>query len=182
MNKIAYFGTEKDIKKAAAVLNRHRKLARMKEGEARLKIQSLIDKYNLKAAILINGNAVWSRKRILTNLHRIMKHGTLYQQDHEQPILSHYLYEFLTQTCGSISHFDIHGWVHHYPTIGHLRKFFKINEFGKRVLEWIPEERTDAKAIVQEIETLLFPFQSYVEAQSTTQNKRAEDETTPKNP
>jgi len=166
MNKIAYFGAEKDIKKAAAVLNRHRKLKRMKEGEARLKIQSLIDENNLKATILINGNAMWSKKRILTNLRRIMKQGTLYQQDHEQPILSHYFYEFLTQVCGSIAHFDIQGWIYVYPTLEHLRKFFKCNELGKRVLEWIPEERTDAKAIVEEIENLLFPFQSYMKAQN----------------
>jgi len=167
MNKIAYFGAERDIKKAAAVLNRHRKLKRMKEGEARLKIQGLMDEHNLKAAILINGNAVWSKKRILTNLQRVMKHGTLYRQDHEEPILSHYFYEFLTQVCGSIAHHDVEGWIHVYPTTEHLRKFFKRNEFGKRVLEWIPEERTDAKAIVEEIESLLFPFQSYLKAQST---------------
>jgi len=166
MNRLSYFGTERDVRKAAAVLKSHRKLNRMKEGEARLKIQSLIDEHNLKATILINGNAVWSKKRILANLRRIMKHGTLYQQDHEQPILSHYFYEFLTQACGSIAHFDIQGWIHVYPTVEHLRKFFKRNEFGKRVLEWIPEERTDAKAIVEQIESLLFPFQSYMKAQT----------------
>jgi len=166
MNKIAYFGTEKDIKRAVAVLKRHRKLERMKEGEARLKIQGLIDEHNLKATILVNGNAVWSRKRILANLRRIMKHGTLFQQDHEQPILSHYFYEFLTLVCGSIAHYDIDGWIHHYPTVNHLKNFFKRNEFGKRVLEWIPEWRTDAKVIVEEIENLLFPFQSYMKAQT----------------
>ena len=163
MVKITYFGSEKDIAKAVAVIKRYRSLPRMTEPKARLKIQKLIDKHNLKASILVNGNTVWSKKRILTNLRRIMKHGILYNLDQEKPpILSHYFYQFLHLTCGSIAHYDIHGWIHKYPRVEHLKKFFKKNELGKRVLDWIPEWKTDARAIVQEIEKVLFPFETYM--------------------
>jgi len=163
--KITYFGSEKDISEAIAVLKKHEDLRTMKEADARLLVQKLIDEHHLKASILINGNTVWSKDRILRNLEQIMKHGTLYNQDQSKPpILSHYFYQFLHLVCGSIAHYDIHGWIHKYPTIEHLKKFFKQNEFGKPVLEWIPPEHTDAKAIVQEIETRLFPFASYMQA------------------
>ena len=165
MNKITYFGSERNIEKAATILKKHKSFTSMKEGKARLKIQELIDKHGLKAAILFNGNTVWSTKRIIRNLRRIMKHGTLYNEDQSKPpILSHYFYEFLHQTCGSIAHYDIHGWIHKYPTVEHLKKFFMENEFGQRVLDWIPAWQTDAKAIVQTIEGLLFPFKAYMKS------------------
>jgi len=164
MIKITYFGSEQDIKKAIAVLKKHPQLQVMKEGDARLLIQKLIDQHRLRASILINGNHVWSKDRILRNLERIINVGTLYNEDQTKPPhLSHYFYQFLSLDCGSIAHYDIHGWIHKYPTVEHLKKFFKQNEFGKRVLEWIPAWNTDAKAIVAAIEMRLFPFQSYLD-------------------
>lgn len=163
MVKITYFGSEKDIAKAVDILNRHRSLQRLSESKCRLKIQGIIDKRNLKASILVNGNTVYSKRRILRNLRIILKHGTLYNEDQSKPpILSHYFYQFLHSTCGSIAHVDVWGWIHKYPTIIELKQFFKKNEFGKRVLDDIPEWQTDARAIVQEIEKTLFPFEHYM--------------------
>ena len=167
MVKITYFGSEKDIAKAVAILNRHTSLNRLSEPKARLKIQKIIDKHKLKASILVNGNTVWSKERILRNLRRILKHGTLYNVDQRKPpILSYYFYQFLHQTCGSIAHYDIYGWIHKYPTIIQLKQFFKKNEFGKPVLEWIPEWQTDAHAIVKEIESMLYPFETYMKTRN----------------
>jgi hypothetical protein len=166
-NKITYFGSEKDISEAIAVLKQHEDdLETMKEADARLLIQTLIDEHHLHASILVNGNSVWSKERILRNLEQIMKHGTLYNQEDQSkpPILSKYFYQFLSLVCGSIAHYDLYGWVHKYPTIEHLKKFFKHNEFGKRVLDWIPIWHTDARVIVQQIETQLFPFESYMKS------------------
>jgi len=163
MNKITYFGSESEIKKAISVLKKHRNLENLQESKARLVIQELIDKHHLKASILVNGNTVWSKDRILQNLESIIKHGTLYNPDQEKPpILSHYFYQFLHLNCGSIAHTDVFGWVSKYRTLEDLKKFFKHNEFGKRVLDWIPTWHTDARAIVQQIETLLFPFEAYM--------------------
>jgi len=169
MNKITYFGSEKDISEAIAVLKEHPNLQSVKESEARLIIQQLIDEHHLKASILINGNRVWSKARILNNLERIMKHGTLYNLENQKkpPILSRYFYNFLHLECGSVAHYDIHGWIHKYSTIEHLKKFFKQNEFGQRVLEWIPVRHSDARAIVQEIEMRLFPFEAYMRQRET---------------
>jgi len=164
-NKITYFGSESEINDAIAILKQHPDLEGMKEPEARLLIQKLIDEHHIKASILVNGNTVWSKDRILSNLERIMKQGTLYNEDQSKPpILSQYFYQFLSLCCGSIAHYDIHGWIHKYPTVEHLKKFFKHNELGKRVLDWIPTWHTDARAIVQQIETLLFPFDSYMKS------------------
>jgi len=164
MNKITYFGSDKEITKAIAKLKRAgKKLEIMKETDARLIIQQLIDEHHLTASILINGNTVWSKDRILQNLERIIEHGTLYNPDQEKPpILSHYFYQFVTLECGSIAHCDIHGWIHKYPTIEELKKFFQQNEFGKPARDWIPREHADAKAIVEGIEAKLFPFQTYM--------------------
>lgn len=165
MSKITYFGSEKDIAKAVETLKKYRSLTRSSEKTVRLRIQRIIDKHGLKATILVNGCTVWSRKRILTNLRKIMKHRTLYNPEQDKPpILSHYFYEFLHQCCGSIAHYDIHGWIHKYPTIEHLKKFFRKNELGKRVLDWIPDRKTDVKAIVEAIEQKLFPFQAYMKS------------------
>jgi len=163
MIKVTYHGSEKDIEKAAKILKKHRKFwARLQEPDARLEIQKLIDQHYLKVSILVNGNIVWSKNRILGNLKTIMKEGTLYNEDQKKPpILSHYFYQFL-QACGSIAHVDIHGWVHKYPTIEHLKKFFKENEFGKPVIDWIPKQKTDARVIVEEIQKKLFPFENYM--------------------
>jgi hypothetical protein len=148
----------------------------MLEGEVRLKIQALIDESNIHAPILINGNTVWSKKRIINNLQRIMAAGRLYGEKtpHRElvggilylpvktdPILSHYFYEFLHLNCGSIAHYSIDGWIAEYPTLDHLKRFFKKNEFGKRVLDDIPSWETDVKEIVQAIEILLFPLEVY---------------------
>jgi len=175
MNKITYYGSDKEITKAIAKLKRvQKKLELMKEADARLIIQELIDKQHLTATIMINGNSVWSKQRILQNLERIIQHGTLYNPDQEKPpILSQYFYQFLHLDCGSIAHVSIDGWVSKYPTLETLKKFFKQNEFGKRVLDWIPPEHTDAKAIVAAIEMRLFPFQSYLQ-QKNEATKRKE--------
>lgn len=167
MNRITYFGSEKDITEAIAVLKQH-KPENLREADARLLIQKLIDEHHLKASILVNGNRVWGKQRILQNLEKIIKHGTLYNQDQKKPpILSRYFYQFLHLECGSLSHYDIAGWIHRYPTVEHLKKFFKNNEFGKPVREWIPSDKADVKAIVQAIETRMFPFQAYLKTRNS---------------
>jgi len=180
MLKISYRGHKKEKKTAKEILSSIPNLARMKEPEARLKIQDAIDEYDLKVAILVNGNTIWSQKRILRNLAQIIKHGTLYGEKRVRwiplgstlhmpatpadfkPVLSKYFYSFLTSCCGSIAHYNIYGWIHHYPTVDYLKKFFQRNEFGKPVRDWIPGWYTDAKRIVDEIEQKLFPFQTFL--------------------
>jgi len=175
MNKITYYGSEKEISQAIESLKNYEnskpkepRLENVKEANARLIIQQIIDQNHIKASILINGNSVWSKDRILRNLEQIIQYGTLYNEDQTKPpILSHYFYQFLNQVCGSMAHCDISGWIHKYPSIEHLKKFFKSNEFGKRVLEFIPPDRADARAIVEAIEAKLFPFETYMKTRTT---------------
>jgi len=124
MLKISYRGRKKEKETAKEVLSKIPNLARKKEPEARLKIQDAIDEHDLTATILVNGNNVWSKKKILRNLARILKHGTLYDRQRPRyvpvgsmlripeggaPLLSKYFYEFLHLDCGSIAHYNIHG-------------------------------------------------------------------------
>jgi len=174
--QIRIIGSKKDVEQAEATLKTIPDLESLSEPKARLEIQRLIDEQGLKASILFDGNTVWSKTRILANLKLIIEHGTLYNK--KKPsyipigsmlrmpvvgdcILSDYFYDFLTD-CGSIAHYNKRGWVTEYPTLEDLKEFFKRNEYGRRVLDWIPGWKTDAKLIVEVIETQLFPFETYM--------------------
>jgi len=180
---ITIYGNQKHIEETKRGLSAITGLAEMSEGEARLKIQALIDQERLKADILYNGNSVWSKEKIIRNLKQIIKAGTLYRIDQPRyipigsmlripaggkPRLTKYFYNFLHLSCGSIAHYNIQGWIAEYPTVEDLRRFFLKNEFGKRVLDHLPVWKTDAKKIVEEIEQLLFPFQTYVKQRQTS--------------
>jgi hypothetical protein len=158
MNKVTFFGSEKDVTKAIAILKRCKNLENMKEVSLRLLIQRLIDEHDLKATIFVNNTVVWSKAKIITSLEEIMKNGngTLYK-------LSQYFYQFLTQECGSTAP-SPEAFVSKYGTVEHLKGFFKQNEFGKKVSDWVVKERTDVRKIVEAIEQRLFPFQSYLQA------------------
>lgn len=175
--QIRIIGNKKDVEKAEVALKTIPNLESLSEPKARLEIQKLIDEQKLKASILFDGNGVWSCDRIIRNLRRIINAGTLY--DRKRPrfipigsmlrmptigktILSKYFYDFLSLCCGSIAHYNIQGWVATYPTVDDLKRFFKKNEFGKPVKDSIPYWKTDAKRIVEEIEKLLFPFETYM--------------------
>ncbi|MCK4697606.1 MAG: hypothetical protein KAT53_04795 [Dehalococcoidia bacterium] len=155
MNKtigaISLYGSKREIEAAEEALNELD--TDLSEGEIRPLIQEIIDQRKLKAAILYDGNSVWSKQRIIRNLRQIVKAGVLYRED--RPRLSKYFYEFLHLCCGSIAHYNINGWVAEYPTVEDLRAFFLKNEFGRRVLDHLPEWKTDVKIIVREIEGIL---------------------------
>jgi hypothetical protein len=166
--KLTYHGTEKEINDAVKIIRKNESVLLMRETKARLKIQKLIDQHQIRATIMVNGNPVWSKDRIISNLEKLMKVGSLYNQDQRRmPNLSYYFYQFLWQVCGSSQHCDIHGWIHKYSTIEHLRKFFKRNEFGVRVFDHIPKRMSDARSIVKEIELNLFPFTHYMKTHPT---------------
>jgi len=177
--KIRIYGSRKDIEEAKEALSKIEKLAELSESEARLVIQDLIQEHSLAADILYDGNTVYNMERILQNLRQIISRGTLYDGEHPayipigsmlrmpvvgKTILSEYFYGFLINTCGSIAHYSIQGWVTEYPTVDDLKAFFKKNEYGKPVRESIPGWHTDAVRIVDEIEKLLFPFQTFMKS------------------
>ena len=177
--KIRIFGSKKDIEEAKEALLKIEKLAELSESKARLVIQDLIREHNLAADILYDGNTVYNMEKILQNLRQIINRGTLYDGEHpawipigsmlRMPVvgkttLSEYFYGFLINTCGSIAHYSIQGWVTEYPTVDDLKKFFKKNEHGKPVRESILGWHTDAVRIVDDIEKLLFPFQTFLKS------------------
>ena len=111
----------------------------------------LIVEHNLKADILFNGNTVWNTKKLCTDAKRVVNGG--------MAKMTYYLYKFLSLDCGSISHFGKHGWIETYPTVDHLRGFFQKNEFGQKVVDYIPSWYYDARKAAQEIEVILSPRQ-----------------------
>lgn len=179
LNKIEFYGNKRAVEKTQRIIATIKDVEHIPEPMLRIAIQDLIDQHNLRANITLNNNQVWSKKRILINLRRIMETGRLYGEKEPgrhlvagvmwlpiqtDPVLSKYFYEFIHLDCGSIAHYDIHGWIAEYPTLEKLKKFFKKNELGYRVLDYIPSWHTDAKLIVEAIETLLFPIESYIRA------------------
>lgn len=177
MNKITFHGNKRAVEKTQAIIGTVENAELVPEPILRVTIQNLIDKHDLKATVMVNGNNVWSKKRILKNLNQIMKHGKLYDKQKPKyypigsllkipaggdPVLSKYFYNFLHLECGCIAHYNVQGWICTYPTLEDLKKFFRKNEHGKRVINWIPEWKTDAKRIVEAIEQKLFPLESYM--------------------
>ena len=147
-NRISIYGSRQDIAAAKKTLaDNDVDLSTLDEPLARLAIQSIIDEHNLKASILINGNSVWSRNRVIRDIRKVVKHGMQSMPD--------YLYKFLSLSCGSIAWTNRDGWISTYPTLWHLKKFFKQNEFNQRVLNHVPQRFSDVQLIVGEIEQIL---------------------------
>lgn len=175
-------GSTEEIEAAKAILEGIPLLKNMVEAKARILLQDAIDKEHLKVDILYLGNRVWSRRKILQNLKRIMEKGALYSNkcvkcvrsgdklslpavpDNFKPVLSRYFYDFLIFCCGSEAHYNLAGWIGSYPTVEDLKQFFRKNEYGKPVSEWIPAWKTDALRIVEDVERTLSPFQSFMKA------------------
>ena len=144
-SRIAIYGNKQNIEQAEIILLKNvPELPSLSESQARLKLQGVIDNENIRADILFGGNSVWSKKKILRDIRKVKKQG--------MEKLSDYLYKFLSVTCGSIAHYNKHGWIECYPTIHDLRQFFMSNEFGERVLNHLPIWNTDAQQIVKSIE------------------------------
>jgi len=187
-DEIRILGSPKQLEKARSIIDALQPLLKT-EAQARLMIQDAIDEHHLNASILYKGNRVWSRRKILRNLERIMEKGALYRDKNKRvrwlrvsdticlpktpanfkPILSKYFYEFLILCCGSSAHYSREGWIGIYPTLEDLKSFFQKNEHGKPVSEWIPEWKADAKRIVDDIERMLYPFRSYVKSRQKRQ-------------
>ena len=169
-DKIVIWGNPKEILKAKKELDWVDETILKSESEARLEIQKLIDEKKLKASIMYDGNSIWSFDRIIRNVKRIRKKGILgyakyipigsmlkvpEYSEMRKPILSDYFYDFLHLDCGSIAHFSKAGWIAEYHSSDDLKKFFQCNEFGERVYDFLPDLKTDAKRIVEEIERIL---------------------------
>jgi hypothetical protein len=146
--RVVLYGNHNHIEQAMTILTTNiPNLPTLSESQARIRIQDCIDSENIKADILFDGNSIWSKKRILKDIKTVNKYGMVK--------LSDYLYKFLHLSCGSIAHYNKSGWIDYYPTVNHLKQFFRKNEFGNQVLHQIPHWHSDAISIVKEIEPLL---------------------------
>lgn len=146
--RVRLYGGTQEIDTAEELIERfYPNLKDLDESKARIELQSLIDTERIKARILFDGNGVWSFDRITRDIRRVVKGGMSKMTDR--------LYQFLSLCCGSIAHYNKQGWIDTYPTVKDLRQFFIRNEFGERVLDYIPHWKTDVKRIVEEIEKIL---------------------------
>jgi hypothetical protein len=147
-NRIAIYGSSREIELAeTAITAQMPELPHLPEPMARLSLQQIIDRNDIKASIVFDGNTVWSFSRIIRDIRRVKKSG--------MEAMSDYLYKFLSLSCGSIAHFNKPGWIETYPTVEHLKQFFRRNEFGQRVKEHIPQRFAEVYVIVAQIEDIL---------------------------
>jgi len=149
IGKIAIYGSAKEIEIAKVILEQHLPKEQFNENEskARLLIQSLIDENNIKAAILWDGNRVWSKEKVLKDVRAIIRRG--------MNALSDYLYEFFHLCCGSIAHYNKQGWICEYPDIDAIKGFLIKNEYGQSVLKHQPCWASDRIEILKEVNKIL---------------------------
>ena len=155
LTKISIYGNKEQIDTTVAALN---ELALIdNEYKDRLLIQEIIDKKNLKADILYDGNNVWSFKKVIKHFKQTLKSkpSAISEYGSGQWDMSNYLYKFLSLECGSIAHYNKYGWIGEYPTLQDLRQFFISNEFGKRPRFDQPSWASDRIRILEEIERIL---------------------------
>jgi hypothetical protein len=188
---ISILGNPKQVARAENVLKPMlARLGNLNVVQARLIVQDVIDAKTLYASILYRGHQVWGRKRIILNLKRIIVRGQLYSNnrvkwmrvnssiclpavpDDFKPILSQHFYHFLIMCCGSKQHYSRAGWIGIYPTLADLKRFFMKNEYGKQVSDYIPDWKSDALRVVEDIERLLYPFRSYIKAKAQEDARR----------
>lgn len=149
-NKLVMFGGKVKIDACTEVLNKELlpKLSpKMTEGQIRLILAPILENHNIKAEILYNGNGVYRKNRLLRDIRLIKRNG--------MEAMTDYLYQFLSLCCGSIAHYNKHGWIATYPTIDDLKQFFCRNEYGNSVYDHIPDWKTECKEIVLEMEKIL---------------------------
>lgn len=106
-------------------------------------------KLNTNQWMLYDGNTVWNVRRLTDNFKTFIKY---YDVDH----LTKYLYGFFHLQCGSIAHYNKQGWMDTYPTLNHLKEFFKGNEYGELVRSYPPSWHHDALKATDAMHSLLF--------------------------
>lgn len=146
--KVDVYGPQEEIDQALDVMNKTTGLETVDEAVFRIKMQFLIDHFNLKATIMYDGNQVWSKKRVIRDLRLVINKDST-------EVMTDYLYRFFHLCCGTIAHYDKAGWSATYPDTASLRRLFRRNEYGMVVREGIPTWKTDVQSIVMDIEFML---------------------------
>jgi len=146
--RISISEREGNKEKTVEVISAIEGIKTMSEVDARIKIQEAIDAHGLRPTIIYGGNRVWSRKRLIRDLMRIIRSDDMGK-------LTDYLYDFFNLVCGSIAHYGKSGWIGVYPTVSKLREFFLKNEFGCPVLRHIPVWHSDARLAAGEMVRML---------------------------
>lgn len=148
-SRVEISGSPADVEHAEAVITTQiPDLAVKTEPQARLLIMHCVETYKIRIRwIMFNSNGVCNKQQILKAIRKVKRNG--------MEAMSHELYQFLHLSCGSIAHYSKQGWITTYPTVYELRRFFQKNEFGQRVLDYLPQWRTDAREVVEAIERQL---------------------------
>jgi hypothetical protein len=142
--RITVYGSEKEIADAILALEPHRERLGVSEVPDRLFLQQLIETAKIKAAILYKGNSVTPLTKTLADLKRVIKANDMKK-------MSDHLYKVLHLNCGSIAHFNKAGWIDCYPTVQHLARFFRKNEFGENIAYHTPNWKADFSIVAREM-------------------------------
>lgn len=85
--KVDVYGPQEEIDQALDVMNKTTGLETVDEAVFRIKMQFLIDHFNLKATIMYDGNQVWSKKRVIRDLRLVINKDST-------EVMTDYLYRF----------------------------------------------------------------------------------------
>jgi hypothetical protein len=137
--------SDNEIKKVEKTINNLVNSLTGKESEDRLIIQNFLDRTNFNYDILYNGNGVYGYIKTIKNFKTYLKTGKL----------SDYLYRYFNLHLGTIAHFNKEGWRSNYPDAKSLKELFEENEYGEKVVDYIPKWSTDNLLIVKEMQKIL---------------------------
>lgn len=131
---IKIYGTEKNIKETIEILN---KLALTDvEAKDRLLIQEAIDVYDVKADILYDGNTVYGYKKLVAEINRMKKSGSIEK-------MTDRMYKFMSLNF-DIAHYDKGGYIYYYN--GSYNRMLDETEYDR---SRIPGWQTDVKKIAE---------------------------------
>jgi len=94
--------------------------------------------------IMYDGNTIHNSVHLLKQFDKLINNYSIKN-------LHKNLYEFFINRCGSIAHYNKDGWYNEYPSLEHLKAFFKCNEFGKKVGSYLPTWDFDSNLIINEM-------------------------------
>jgi hypothetical protein len=152
VNQLIVYGNHKNL---PALLNRLEILMKglqehqmVSEGELRVMIQDIMEVTDCPLDITLKGNGVYPFTKTIRDFKRVVKANDTYK-------MTKHLYHFFSLCCGTIAHYNLNGWASVYPNNMALRDLFNRNEYGYRLVEYIPEWKTDTKRIVVEMDKIL---------------------------
>jgi hypothetical protein len=143
-SRIKVFGTDQEVADTIVVLTDN--ASRFIGGEVpdRLVLQELIEKHNLTASIVYQGNTVTPLTKTINDLKAVI-------DSNDMNVMSDQLFNVFIFRCGAKRYDTRQKFIEQYPTVQSLARFFRKNEFGENIIYHVPNWNSDFKIVAHEM-------------------------------